>query len=125
MTRLALLATAASLALAAPAAADENGAQQVRATLAGHAVLPAATFVPPPADAPASLAISGRFTGTGNRREETLYAIEGRTWIGPKEGEKRATGLTLPFVGQPVQGFSGVQNLGDGEYLALSDNGFG
>ncbi|MEO1774455.1 MAG: esterase-like activity of phytase family protein [Pseudomonadota bacterium] len=129
MLRAPLLSTTAltlMLALSpAPSVADGNGAQKVTATLAGHAVIPAATFVPAPADAPAALSISGRFTGPGNRREEQLYAIEGRTWIGPKDAEKRATGLSLPFVGQPVQGFSGVSHLGEGVYLALSDNGFG
>ncbi|WP_448070554.1 esterase-like activity of phytase family protein [Georgenia yuyongxinii] len=30
-----------------------------------------------------------------------------------------------PFEGQPVQGFSAVHALGDGTYLAMSDNGFG
>ena len=30
-----------------------------------------------------------------------------------------------PYPGQPVQGFSGVHALGNGTYLAMSDNGFG
>ncbi|MGF1503212.1 MAG: esterase-like activity of phytase family protein [Paracoccaceae bacterium] len=121
MTRL--LTTAAALALVVGGAAAQ--AEKVTATLRGHAQIPAATFVLPPADAPRALAVSGRFTGPGNTRTEELYAIEGRTWIGPADGPKRATGLSLPFVGQPVQGFSGVQSLGEGRYLALSDNGFG
>jgi hypothetical protein len=43
--------------------------QQFPATLAGHAVLPAATtFVDAPADVPESLRTSGKYTGPGNRR---------------------------------------------------------
>ncbi len=121
MTRL--LTTAAAVALLAGAAAAE--AEKVTATLKGHAALPALTFALPPSDAPEALMKSGRFTAPGNARTEELYAVEGRTWIGPRDGEKRATGLSLPFVGQPVQGFSGVQSLGEGRFLALSDNGFG
>ncbi len=119
MTRLLITVAAAAIASAAPAA------EEVTATLRGHAMLPALSFAIPPADAPRALFVSGRFTGTGNLRTEDLFSIEGRTWIGPRDGEKRATGLSLPFVGQPIQGFSGVQHLGDGLFLALSDNGFG
>lgn len=98
---------------------------KVTATLKGHAFLPAQTFAVPPADAPAALTVSGRFTGKGNLRTETLYSVKGRTWIGSEGKERRATGLSMPFVGQPVQGFSGVKHIGDGVYWALSDNGFG
>lgn len=99
--------------------------QKVTATLKGHAMLPALTFAVPPADAPQAFNISGRFTGEGNARTEVLYSVEGRTWIRNEGHERRATGLSLPFVGQPVQGFSGVKHIGDGVYWALSDNGFG
>lgn len=37
----------------------------------------------------------------------------------------RETGLSLPFEGQPVQGFSGIVSEGDGTFLVLTDNGFG
>ena len=33
--------------------------------------------------------------------------------------------VPAPYVGQPVQGFSGTHALGDGSFLVLSDNGFG
>ena len=33
--------------------------------------------------------------------------------------------IPAPYTGQPVQGFSGTHALGDGSFLALSDNGFG
>lgn len=112
-----------SIALLASAALAEP--VKVTATLKGHAILPALTFAVPPADAPAAFTVSGRFTGPGNLRTEALYAIEGRTWIGTGDKARRATGLSLPFVGQPVQGFSGVKHIGDGIYWALSDNGFG
>lgn len=47
---------------------------------------------------------------------------------GPPAGEGiSANGRTGPFPGQPVQGFSGVQFApsGGGDFLFLSDNGFG
>ncbi|MEM7177084.1 MAG: esterase-like activity of phytase family protein [Pseudomonadota bacterium] len=118
MYRLAL-----ALALGATPAMAEQ--QKFPATLAGQALIPASTFVVPPSDAPSQMLISGRFTGPGNARTETLYSVDGRTWIGAKDQKKRATGLSLPFVGQPVQGFSGVKHIGGGIYWALSDNGFG
>jgi hypothetical protein len=83
----------------------------VTATLAGHAILPAQTFVNPPADAPVDLFRSGRFTN--NERVEQDY------------GRLERTGLARPFPGQPLQGFSGIKTLGDGRYLLLTDNGFG
>lgn len=76
--------------------------------LAGQAVLPAATFIAPPGDAPAHLSVSGRF------------ALPQAPRHGPGQ-----TGLSLPFAGQPVQGFSGIQPAGDGSYWVVSDNGFG
>ncbi|MCY7396321.1 MAG: esterase-like activity of phytase family protein [Nocardioides sp.] len=35
------------------------------------------------------------------------------------------TNAGVPFGGQPVQGFSGIHALGGGDYLVMSDNGFG
>ena len=37
----------------------------------------------------------------------------------------RLTGLSLPFDGQPMQGFSGIKAMEDGTFWSLSDNGFG
>ena len=34
-------------------------------------------------------------------------------------------GFTVPFADQPVQGFSGIVNNGDGTFDVLSDNGYG
>lgn len=115
MRRL-LLATA--LLAAGPALAD----QRFEARLAGHAVLPAATFVPPPEGAPPGFALSGRFTGAA--RNDQPGSAPGDT--GTMHG-RRPTGLSLPFNGQPVQGFSGIKPVAGepGAYWVLTDNGFG
>ncbi len=86
------------------------------ATLAGHAVLPAQSFVPAPADAPADLRVSGKFT-TG-ARVEALGTVEGQS-------AGRPTGVKLPFKGQPLQGHSGIKRMADGSYWVLTDNGAG
>jgi hypothetical protein len=83
------------------------------AVLKAHAELPAQSFLVPPADAPRSFMLSGRFTGKGGR-VDTPYAIY-----------DEATGLSRPFPGQPLQGFSGIRSLGDNRFLVLTDNGFG
>jgi hypothetical protein len=116
-----LAGLAAAGTLATPAAL---GAEAFPATLAGHAALPALTFLPAPHDAPQMFATSGKFAGPDNERLEALYQIEGKTWLSAPEAP-RTTGLSLPFVGQPVQGFSGIKSLGDGSFLVLVDNGFG
>jgi hypothetical protein len=108
MTRIAILTCAAVtvLALAAPAAAgasdrtgpDHTGPDQTafgQATLTGFASLPAQTFVP--ASEP-----SGSLLGTAP-----------------------VNGVTPPFAGQPVQGFSGIARRHDGTFDVLSDNGYG
>ena len=118
--RLALAAAVSLLALAAnlPALAD----QKFPATLAGHALLPANTMVPAPADAPDMLKTSGKFAGPGQVRNERLGSIPGTTGT---PAASRPTGLSFPFQGQPVQGFSGIKRIGDGSYWTLTDNGFG
>jgi hypothetical protein len=110
-----------SLLLSAPFAAAQTE-RAFPAVLAGHAILPAATFVPPPPGAPPGFAVSGRFTGPQNRRAEQAGSIPGST--GPAPGG-RPTGIALPFQGQPVQGFSGIKPAGDGSYWVVTDNGFG
>ena len=86
----------------------------VPATLSGHAVLPADSFSAPPADAPQDAWISGKFTfgATPNRVPQSAEALNG---------------LRRPFLGQPVQGFSGYagERAPDGSLYALIDNGFG
>jgi hypothetical protein len=114
-------AGAAALALAAaPAAAD----QKFRAELAGHALLPARSFVPAPDDAPAFLGTSGKFTAADRRRVDAPESVPGTSFLSDAAAP-RATGVSLPFRGQPVQGFSGILSLGGGEFLVLTDNGFG
>ncbi|MGN9844742.1 esterase-like activity of phytase family protein [Nonomuraea sp. H19] len=101
MKRIAILmcAGATLLSLAAPAAADPGptGSQPGfgQATLTGFASLPAQTFVP------------------------------GSEPSGSSLGTAPINGVTPPFPGQPVQGFSGIVRRHDGTFDVLSDNGFG
>lgn len=90
--------------------------QEFPATLAGHAVLPAESFIPAPSDAPADLRVSGKFT-TGTR-VDAVNTVEGRSG-------GRPTGVKLPFNGQPIQGHSGIKRMSDGTFWILTDNGFG
>lgn len=116
--RLFTLMTSTLALLAGPALAEEV----FPAKLAGHAFLPAASFVDAPADAPRDAAVSGKFTGkTRNELPESVEGDVGATYGGHK------TGLSLPFRGQPVQGMSGfaMNRAKDGSWYALTDNGFG
>ena len=90
--------------------------------LAGHAFLPAASFIAAPANAPADAKVSGKFT-TGARKTE-IGSVAGDT--GALHG-KRPTGLSVPFDGQPLQGLSGyaMNAAADGSTYVLTDNGFG
>ncbi|ALK10151.1 esterase-like activity of phytase family protein [Blastochloris viridis] len=110
----------AACALASPATAQ----QQFPATLAGHALIPAATSFTPPADAPADLAVSGKFAAPDRRRIDALGTIAGTSFLSDPAAP-RATGFAVPIKGQPVQGFSGIKTMGDGTFLVLTDNGFG
>jgi hypothetical protein len=115
-----LLAAAAAAALAGPARAD----QLFEARLAGHAILPAYTMAAPPPGAPRDALVSGKFGGPDNLRVDTVGSIPGTTGPAPNG---RPTGISFPFVGQPVQGFSGIKPVrGEpGAYWVLTDNGFG
>ncbi len=115
-TPLALLA--GLTALSTPALAEET----FPATLAGHAFLPALTLVAPPDDAPRDLWIAGKFTGKArNENPMSVMGDVGKTYGG------HPTGISLPFIGQPVQGMSGLamNRDADGSWFALTDNGFG
>ena len=119
MTRTALLlATVLSVPFAGAAHAEDL----YPATLAGHAIIPAMTLIAPPADAPKDAMISGKFTGSA--RNDVAGSVMGDT--GASHG-KRATGISLPFEGQPLQGLSGfaMNRAEDGAIYALTDNGFG
>ena len=114
MRLLSPLLFAATALIALPALAQ----QQFPATLEGHAILPAATFVNPPEDAPASLRVSGKYTTADRHRVDAIGTVPGMDGIRP-------TGLSLPFNGQPVQGLSGIKKMADGSFWTLTDNGFG
>src|SRR5262245_22565476 len=98
-----LLPAAVAALVAAPALAQ----QAYPATLAGHAILPAASFIPAPKDAPQDLQVSGKFT-TGVRVEKP-GSVEGLS-------NGRPTGLSVPFKGQAAQGHSGIKRMADGSY---------
>ena len=115
-----LAVTAAVLGLATQAPAQTK----FPAVLEGHAVLPAMTLTPAPADAPQDLQISGRYAGPPGQRIDTPESVPATSALSDKTAP-RPTGLSLPFKGQPVQGLSGIKNLKDGTFLTLTDNGFG
>jgi len=104
--------------------APAQGQQQFPATLAGHALLPAKAFIAPPQDAPDSLKVSGKYTAADGRREDRLETIPGTSYLSDRSAP-RPTGVSLPFKGQPVQGFSGIKSMPDGTFWVLSDNGYG
>ena len=106
----------AGLGLALLAALPAHAQTEYPATLAGHALLPARSFIPAPKDAPADLQVSGKFT-TG-RRVDAVGTVEGQS-------AGRPTGVSLPFQGQPLQGHSGIKRMADGSYWVLTDNGAG
>ena len=114
------LAATAVLALATQVAAQTK----YPAVLEGHAILPAMTLVPPPADAPQELQISGRYAGPSGQRVDAPETVPATSALSDKAAP-RPTGVSFPLKGQPVQGLSGIKNLKDGTFLTLSDNGFG
>lgn len=116
---LSALAATLAVALASaalPVHAQTAAAAEFPATLSGHAVLPAASFVATPKDAPSDMALSGKFT-TGSR-VKAAGTVEGLSG-------GRPTGMSLPFKGQPQQGHSGIKHMADGSYWILTDNGAG
>lgn len=109
----ALFLTTAMMAFPAQAAEQEFPAK-----LVSHAILPANTMVKAPENAPEHLKTSGKFTTADRKRAVEPGTVPGKDGV-------RLTGLSLPFDGQPLQGFSGIKAIGDGTYWSLSDNGFG
>jgi hypothetical protein len=99
-------------------------ADPMPAKLAGHSILPASSFFEPPADAPKLFNISGKFAATNRQRVEAVGTIEGTSFLSDKTAA-RTTGMSLPFEGQPYQGFSGIKSMSDGTFWTLLDNGFG
>ena len=119
-----LAVVAAALLVAAVPPGMARGQTQFPAVLAGHAIMPAATFVPPPADAPESLAVSGKYAAPDGRRRDAAGSVPGTSFVSDRSAA-RPTGINLPFSGQPVQGFSGIKRAKDGTFWVLTDNGFG
>ncbi|MFN7010985.1 MAG: esterase-like activity of phytase family protein [Allorhizobium sp.] len=111
-----LFASAALFILSVvPAFAEET---VFPAKLVAHAILPANSIIAAPADAPAHLKTSGKFTTADRKRAEGLGTVPGKDGVRP-------TGLSMPFEGQAMQGFSGIKTMEDGTFWSLSDNGFG
>ena len=112
-----VVALAVTLTLAAwPLQAQTTAPTAFAASLAGHVVMPAKSFIAAPQDAPEDLKISGKFT-TG-KRVEAVGTVEGLS-------AGRPTGVFLPFQGQPLQGHSGIKKMPDGSFWILTDNGSG
>jgi hypothetical protein len=112
--RVSLLCSVASVFLASAAFAQGEG--EFPATLKGHAVLPAQSFIDAPADAPDDLKTAGKYT-TG-KRVDAVGSVMGKSY-------ERPTGVSLPFKGQPLQGHSGIKVMPDGSFWVLTDNGMG
>src|SRR2546429_10029019 len=82
-----------------PGAAFAQGEGEFPATLKGHAVLPAQSFIDAPADAPDDLKTSGKYT-TG-KRVDAVGSVMGKSY-------ERPTGVSLPFKGLPLHCRSGI-----------------
>ncbi|MCA1366343.1 esterase-like activity of phytase family protein [Bradyrhizobium sp. BRP14] len=115
MTRSLFATVALTLLMSSAALAEEKA---FPATLKAHAILPANTIIAAPADAADYLKTSGKFSTVGRKRATKLGSVPGKDGVRP-------TGLSLPFNGQPMQGFSGIKAMEDGTFWSLSDNGFG
>ena len=115
MTKSLLASAALFILFVSQASAEEKA---FPAKLVNHAILPANTIIAAPADAPDHLKTSGKFSTADRKRADALGSVPGKDGV-------RLTGLSLPFDGQPLQGFSGIKAMEDGTFWSLSDNGFG
>jgi hypothetical protein len=115
MTKSLLTSAALFILFVSQASADEK---TFPAKLVNHAILLANTIIAAPADAPDYLKTSGKFSTADRKRADALGSVPGKDGV-------RLTGLSLPFDGQPLQGFSGIKAMEDGTFWSLSDNGFG
>jgi hypothetical protein len=114
--RRSLFMAAAIFALSSSSALADG--KEFSSKLVGHAILPANTIIAAPENAPEHLRTSGKFSTPDRLRAEGLGTVPGKDGVRP-------TGLSLPFDGQPVQGFSGIKTMADGTFWSMSDNGFG
>ena len=112
------LSSSVALLILSGVYAHAGDAPEFPAKLAAHAILPANTIIAAPTDAPAHLKTSAKFTTADRKRTDGLGTVPGKDGVRP-------TGLSMPFDGQAMQGFSGIKAMADGTYWSLSDNGFG
>lgn len=110
-----------ALCIAAPSAQAD---QIFPATLKGHSILQAKSFFNAPADAPALFSTTGKFAAPDRKRVDAVNVIEGTSFLSAKDAARK-TGVSLPFAGQPYQGFSGIKSMGDGSFWTILDNGLG
>ena len=93
------------------------------AMLEGFAKIPYNSTYEPPNDSP--LKRGSGFFGHANRRRHRQYgSIEGISFMSAKNAPRKVN-FDLPIQNQPIQGFSGINSMGDGTYWSLQDNGFG
>src|SRR5688572_2720848 len=78
----------AVLAVASSPLYAQTSVPAYSATLAGHVVMPAQSFIAAPKDAPQDLQVSGKFTS--GKRTEALGTVEGLS-------AGRPTGVSVPF----------------------------
>ena len=93
-------------------------------TIAAAGTLLTAAHAQQPFQATDSLRTSGKYTASDGRRVDRLESIPGTSYLSDRAAP-RPTGVSLPFKGQPVQGFSGIKSMPDGSFWVLSDNGYG
>ena len=119
VTSISTVLLLATLGLSSAIQAEEKA---YTATLAGHALLPALSLITPPADAPKDAWLSGKFIDA--KRNHSAMSRLGNT--SALHGN-RNTELASPFIGQPLQGFSGfaMDRGPEGAFYVLTDNGFG
>jgi hypothetical protein len=115
MTKFLLASVSFAALLCTSAFAEET---VFPAKLESHAILPANTIIAAPADAAAYLKSAGKFTTADRKRADAIGTVPGKDGVMP-------TGLSMPFDGQAMQGFSGIKAMADGTFWSLSDNGFG
>ena len=102
MTKSLLTSAALFILFVSQASAEEK---TFPAKLVNHAILPANTIIAAPADAPDYLKTSGKFSTADRKRADALGSVPGKDGV-------RLTGLSLPFDGQPLQGFLRHQGHG-------------
>ena len=90
--------------------------QAFPATLTGHAVMPALTVIPAPADAPGRPA--PRWQVHHRPARGKLGSVMGLS-VG------RPTGISLPLMASRCRGHSGIKRMADGSFWLLTDNGAG